>query len=120
MYRGRFAPSPTGPLHFGSLVAAMASYLDACSQGGQWLLRIEDVDTPRNQPGAANGILRTLEYYGFEWDGPVLYQSSRFEAYQAAIEQLRAGGRAVSLRLSQEGSRRGLPRRMPQWIAVGQ
>ena len=92
MYRGRFAPSPTGPLHFGSLVTAVGSYLDARFHGGQWLVRMEDVDTPRNEPGAAAGILRMLEWYGFEWDGPVLFQSTRFEAYQEAIEQLKPGG----------------------------
>ena len=87
-YRGRFAPSPTGPLHFGSLVAAVGSYLDARAHGGQWLLRMEDVDTPRNVPGAAQGILATLEAYGFEWDGPVLWQSSRFAAYADALQRL--------------------------------
>ena len=87
-YRGRFAPSPTGPLHFGSLVAAVGSYLDARTQGGDWLLRMEDVDTPRNVPGAAAGILATLEAYGFEWDGPVLYQSTRFDAYAEALQRL--------------------------------
>ena len=70
----------------------MASYLDARSQGGEWLVRIEDVDTPRNAPGAADCILRTLEFYGFEWDGPVVYQSTRFEAYQAALEKLKQAG----------------------------
>jgi glutamyl-Q tRNA(Asp) synthetase len=93
-YRGRFAPSPTGPLHFGSLVAAVGSYLDARSQGGEWLVRMEDVDTPRVVPGAADSILRTLEAFGFEWNGPVLYQSTREEAYEAALEHLR-GNRAV-------------------------
>lgn len=91
-YRGRFAPSPTGPLHFGSLVAAVGSYLDARTQGGEWLLRMEDVDTPRNVPGAAKNILQTLEDFGFEWDGPVLWQSTRFEAYTATLEQLKAAG----------------------------
>lgn len=88
---GRFAPSPTGPLHFGSLVAAIASYVDARSRGGRWLLRMEDLDRPRNVPGADSRILRTLEHFGFEWDGPVVYQSTRIEAYRDALDQLRRG-----------------------------
>lgn len=91
-YIGRFAPSPTGPLHFGSLVAAVGSYLEAKTHGGHWLVRMEDLDPPREQPGAADLILRTLEAYGFEWDGPVLYQSRRGEAYEAALERLRQDG----------------------------
>jgi len=94
VYRGRFAPSPTGPLHFGSLVAAVGSYLDARTQGGEWLLRMEDVDTTRNVPGAADSILATLEAFGFAWDGPVLWQSTRLEAYAAALEQLKTAGLA--------------------------
>ncbi|MFN3325600.1 MAG: tRNA glutamyl-Q(34) synthetase GluQRS [Bryobacteraceae bacterium] len=93
-YRGRFAPSPTGPLHFGSLVAAAASYLDARSRGGAWLVRMEDVDLPRVQPGAAELILRTLERFGFEWDGGVMYQSERTGAYREALDRLRAAGQA--------------------------
>lgn len=95
-YVGRFAPSPTGPLHFGSLVAAVGSYLDARAHGGQWLLRIEDVDTPRVVPGASDGILRTLESFGFAWDGPVGNQSDpeRRAAYQAALDRLIATGLA--------------------------
>lgn len=89
---GRFAPSPTGPLHFGSIVAAVGSCLAARAAGGRWLLRIEDVDAPRSVPGAADGILRTLARFGFEWDGPVVWQSARTEAYQAAFERLRAAG----------------------------
>lgn len=91
-YRGRFAPSPTGPLHFGSLVAALGSYLDARSAGGDWLLRIEDVDQPRTVAGAADAILRTLERLGFEWDGEVVVQSKRFDAYHAALTRLQAVG----------------------------
>lgn len=86
--RGRFAPSPTGPLHFGSLIAAVGSYLQAKAVGGEWLLRIEDLDPPREVAGAADDILRTLEAYGFEWDGEIVYQSRRGEAYEAAFEQL--------------------------------
>lgn len=93
-YIGRFAPSPTGPLHFGSLVAAVASYLDAHAHQGQWLVRMEDVDTPRCIPGAADSILRTLEAFGLHWHGPVLYQSARGVAYQAALDQLIAQGHA--------------------------
>jgi glutamyl-Q tRNA(Asp) synthetase len=87
-YVGRFAPSPTGPLHFGSLVAALASYMEARSAKGKWLLRIEDLDLPREQPGAADQILRALERLGFEWDGPVLRQSARLERYRAVLEDL--------------------------------
>ena len=93
-YRGRFAPSPTGPLHFGSLVAAVGSYLEARRRGGTWLLRIEDIDTPRNAPGAADAILRTLEEFGFRWDGEVLFQSRRLDVYRAAFERLRRDGLA--------------------------
>lgn len=89
---GRFAPSPSGPLHFGSLVAALGSCLSARSQGGRWLLRIEDVDVPRSVPGAADGILRTLERFGFEWDGPVVWQSRRTADYREAFERLQAAG----------------------------
>ena len=91
-YRGRFAPSPTGPLHFGSLIAAVGSYLQAKSQGGEWLVRIEDLDTPRNVFGAADDILRMLEAFGFEWDGELIYQSERNEIYRAALETLTAQG----------------------------
>jgi glutamyl-Q tRNA(Asp) synthetase len=91
-YRGRFAPSPTGPLHFGSLVAATGSYLDARSQGGEWLLRIEDIDGPRSVPGTADNILRTLEGFGFAWDGPVVVQQDRLDRYHAALVRLQLDG----------------------------
>lgn len=92
IYRGRFAPSPSGPLHFGSLVAALGSYLEARRQQGHWLLRIDDLDTPRVVHGATDAILNTLEAYGFEWHGDVVYQHQRREAYQAALQQLRTLG----------------------------
>lgn len=88
-YRGRFAPSPTGDLHMGSLVAAVASYLEARTRNGEWLLRIEDLDPPRVVAGSAERILRALDKFGFHWDGDVLYQSTRNDAYAAAVEQLR-------------------------------
>jgi glutamyl-Q tRNA(Asp) synthetase len=91
-YRGRFAPSPTGPLHIGSLIAAVGSYLEARTHHGQWLVRMEDLDPPREVPGAADMILRTLETYGFEWNDAVLYQSRRHDAYEAALDALRARG----------------------------
>jgi glutamyl-Q tRNA(Asp) synthetase len=90
---GRFAPSPTGKLHAGSLLAAVGSYLDARTTGARWLLRIEDLDTPRVVPGCADEMLRTLEAYGFEWDGEVVYQSARRDAYRAALATLSAAGR---------------------------
>jgi glutamyl-Q tRNA(Asp) synthetase len=89
MYVGRFAPSPTGPLHLGSLLAALASWLDARSARGRWLLRIEDLDAPRSQPGAADLILRTLDGLGLTWDGPVVYQSLRAAHYEAALQRIR-------------------------------
>lgn len=95
-YRGRFAPSPTGPLHAGSLVAALASWLDARAHGGQWLVRIEDVDTPRCQPGAADFILHQLATCGLVSDGPVWVQSQRGTAYAQALARLHAAGLAYA------------------------
>ncbi len=91
---GRFAPSPTGPLHFGSLLAAVASYLDARSNHCRWLLRIENIDPPREMPGAADAIIRLLERYGFEWDGPVLWQADSHDAHEAALDALIQAGHA--------------------------
>lgn len=90
---GRFAPSPTGPLHFGSLVAALGSYLEARSRGGRWLVRMEDVDVPRCKPEHADAILRMLEACGFEWDGAVMVQSTRIARYAEILEQLKSRDR---------------------------
>ncbi len=92
-YIGRFAPSPSGPLHFGSLIAAVGSYLRARAQQGRWLVRIEDIDPPREQPGAAAQILRTLEHFGLHWDDEVIYQSQRHERYQAILDELYQQGK---------------------------
>ena len=87
-YIGRFAPSPTGPLHFGSLVAAVGSYLESKTRKGKWLLRIEDIDPPREVKGATKSIIKTLEQFGFEWDDNITYQSRRYEIYQDYIDKL--------------------------------
>lgn len=93
-YIGRFAPSPSGPLHFGSLLAAVASFAQAKASSGQWLVRIEDIDPPREQPGADEIIIGTLEAYGFEWDGPVSYQSQFAPRHEALLQNLLETGKA--------------------------
>lgn len=89
MYTGRFAPSPTGLLHIGSLLTALASYADARAHGGRWLVRMEDIDPPRQMRGAAEHILHSLETFGFEWDGEIAFQSQRYPLYQDALNQLK-------------------------------
>lgn len=101
-YTGRFAPSPTGPLHFGSLLTAVASYLDARARQGQWLVRMDDLDQPRCVAGADSDILRTLEAYGLHWDGEVIYQSRRTAIYAAALQQLQAHGHAYACTCSRK------------------
>ena len=101
-YIGRFAPSPTGPLHFGSLVSALASYLDAKANRGLWRVRMEDLDPPREQPGAASAILRSLEDHGLQWDGEVIYQSQRSETYQTCIDALLEAGFAYRCSCSRQ------------------
>jgi len=93
-YIGRFAPSPTGPLHFGSLLTAVASYLDAKYHKGIWLVRMDDLDPPREMPGAADNILSTLDAYGLHWDGEIVYQSQRHDQYETAIQSLLANKHA--------------------------
>ena len=101
-YIGRFAPTPSGHLHFGSLVAALASYLDARSVGGRWLMRMEDLDPPREEPGAQAAILQALESYGFEWDGAVVRQSDRHDAYAEIINRLFNQGLAYACTCSRK------------------
>jgi glutamyl-Q tRNA(Asp) synthetase len=99
-YVGRFAPSPTGPLHFGSLVAAVASYLQAQAQDGRWLLRIEDIDPPREQPAASEEIVEALQRYGFDWDGDVIFQSTSNAAHESALAWLIEQGHTYRCRCS--------------------
>ena len=101
-YIGRFAPPPSGYLHFGSLIAALASYLDARAVGGRWLLRMEDLDPPREMPGAQSAILRALEAYGFQWDGEMVRQSDRIDVYNTVIERLRQDGHAYACTCSRK------------------
>jgi len=101
-YIGRFAPTPSGYLHFGSLVAALASYLDARAVGGIWLLRMEDLDPPREVAGAQDAILRTLESYGFEWDGKLIRQSARHAVYATVIDRLFSQGLAYACTCSRK------------------
>lgn len=111
MYIGRFAPSPTGLLHIGSLLTAVASYADARAHGGRWLVRMEDLDPPREMAGAAADILRTLEIFGFEWDGEVVYQSRRHRLYREALGYLKEKGEVYpcycSRKAVQESARPG-------------
>lgn len=110
MVVGRFAPSPTGPLHFGSLVAALGSYLSARHQQGRWLLRIEDLDPPREIAGATEQIIRTLDALGFEWDGTISYQSKRLDLYREAVYRLEQSGMTYQCICSRRDiSKTGLP-----------
>lgn len=102
MVVGRFAPSPTGPLHFGSLVAAVASYCDVKSRNGQWLLRIEDVDQTRCLPNVSDDIISTLQRFGFEWDAEIIYQSQRTDLYAQALSQLHQQGLAYACTCSRK------------------
>lgn len=125
-YRGRFAPSPTGHLHFGSLVAAVGSWLCARHAGGTWLVRVEDIDPPREMPGSAESILAALPAFGLMADGPVLFQSSRRAAYDAAFAQLKAADQVFPCWCSRNDLSGGLhldgrclappnPHREPAW-----
>lgn len=105
-YVGRFAPSPTGPLHLGSLTTAIASFLHARQAGGEWLVRIEDIDPPREIPGATNEILRTLEAYDLHWDRSVLHQSTRIAEYREVIRRLLEEGLAYHCSCSRKALRR--------------
>ncbi len=119
LYCGRFAPSPTGPLHFGSLVAAVGSFLDARSHGGKWLLRMEDLDPPREMAGAADAILGTLDAYGLHWDGPVIYQSARQALYKEALARLEDAGQLYPCGCSRSDIAKALPPGKPPGFYTG-
>ena len=114
VYRGRFAPSPTGQLHAGSLVAALASWLDAKAHGGQWLVRIEDVDTPRTAAGAAACIVQQLADCGLQPDEPVAWQSTRSVLYQQALDQLIGAGLAYACGCSRKDVEAAIARTVGQ------
>lgn len=116
---GRFAPSPTGPLHLGSLVAAVGSWLYARAEGGRWLVRMEDIDTPRVVHGSAEEILAALRRYALEWDGEVVWQSRRIALYESALEELRAQGLVYSCACSRADSERVYPGTCRNGIAPG-
>ena len=123
-YRGRFAPSPTGHLHFGSLVAAVASYLAAQSVHGEWLVRIEDIDRPREVPGSADSILKTLDAFGFEWNGSIARQSERTSLYDAALARLARDGLTYECSCSRKdiaavGAADSDETRYPGWCRAG-
>lgn len=107
VYTGRFAPSPTGPLHFGSLVAALASYLDARAHKGRWLVRIEDIDPPREVPGASRAILESLQRHGLHQDDTVLFQHDRYTAYQSALNRMLDAGYVYACSCSRQMLARG-------------
>lgn len=113
-YIGRFAPSPTGPLHFGSLLTAVASYLDAKQNNGTWLVRMDDLDPPREIPGAADKILSTLDAYGLHWDNKVIYQSQRHEQYEAIVQSLLANKQAFYCTCSRKQLTEHASRQKPQ------
>ena len=115
-YVGRFAPSPTGALHFGSVVAALASYLDARHHHGKWLLRIEDLDPPREQPEAPGLIIEQLKHMGFRWDGEVSYQSQHLSKYDDYLNQLQRAGKLFPLLPAVE---RASTRCIPALAAIG-
>ncbi|WP_304334744.1 tRNA glutamyl-Q(34) synthetase GluQRS [Conchiformibius steedae] len=118
-YVGRFAPSPTGHLHIGSLLAAFASYVDAKAHNGRWLVRIEDLDPPREIAGAADNILRTLEAFGFEWDNQVVYQSQRHHLYEEALETLKKQNLVYSCTCSRKQWQENAKQGIDGWIYNG-
>ena len=101
-YRGRFAPTPSGPLHFGSMIAAIGSYCDARAHGGDWQVRIDDIDRPRVVSGIAEQIVRTLDAFALEWDGHPIYESQNTDAYHSALHHLRASGRVFACSCSRK------------------
>ena len=118
-YRGRFAPSPTGALHRGNLRTALLGWLEARLQGGEWLLRIDDLDTPRNRPGAEEGLLADLRWLGLLWDGPPLRQTRRRGLYATVLSALRRGGALYPCRCSRRMWRHRARAKRPHTLSTG-